>query len=206
MMRLSSARVEIKIRNPNSLGKSPDIRGRYAEGGCTPTAFADVAFMIPAMLPRLWSFALRLSGDPHDAEDLVQQACVRALERAHQLRPDTVPLSWMFSIIHSGWLNELRSRKVRGRSRVDWDGVEIDTIPDTAIRTPEDSALYAQVVSAIAQLPEPQRAVMLLVAIEGLSYVEAAQTLDVPLGTIMSRLSRARRVVGALFGGNEGKN
>jgi RNA polymerase sigma-70 factor, ECF subfamily len=159
----------------------------------------DLAFMIPAMLPRLWSFALRISGDRHDAEDLVQQACVRALERAHQLKPDTVPLSWMFSIVHSGWLNELRSRKVRGRSRVEWGGVEIDTIPDAGIRTPEESVLYAQIVRAIARLPEAQREVMLLVAIEGLSYVEAAEILGVPIGTVMSRLSRARRVVGTLF-------
>jgi RNA polymerase sigma-70 factor (ECF subfamily) len=159
----------------------------------------DLAFMLPAMLPRLSSFALRISGNRHDAEDLVQQACVRALERTHQLKPDTVPLSWMFSIVHSGWLNELRSRKVRGRSRSELDGVEIDTIPDPGIGTPEGSVLYAQVCGAITRLPEAQRAVMLLVAIEGLSYVEAANILGVPIGTVMSRLCRARRVVGTLF-------
>src|ERR1700692_1005071 len=63
---------------------------------------ADLPGMLPDMLPRLWAFALRISGDRHDAEDLVQRACVRALERAHQLQPDTDPLSWMFSIVHTG--------------------------------------------------------------------------------------------------------
>ena len=61
---------------------------------------ADLPGMLPDMLPRLWAFALRISGDRHDAEDLVQRACVRALERAHQLQSDTVPLHWMFSMTH----------------------------------------------------------------------------------------------------------
>ncbi len=78
---------------------------------------ADLSRMLPGMLPRLWAFALRISGDQHDAEDLVQRAW-RARPRAGgQLQADTAPLSWMFSIVHSTWINELRARSVRSRSR-----------------------------------------------------------------------------------------
>ncbi|MFP3504037.1 RNA polymerase sigma factor [Burkholderia sp. SIMBA_062] len=160
---------------------------------------AELSAMLPAMLPRLWTFALRISGDRHDAEDLVQGACVRALERAHQLRPGTAPLSWMFSIVQSTWLNELRARSVRRRSGMDWDDDLLQTIADPTAPTLEQQALDAQIVRAVQQLPEAQRVVMLLVAVEGLSYGEAAEALGVPIGTIMSRLSRARQTIGALF-------
>jgi RNA polymerase sigma-70 factor (ECF subfamily) len=155
--------------------------------------------MLPSMLPRLWAFALRISGDRHDAEDLVQRACVRALERAHQLQPGTAPLSWMFSIVQSTWINELRARSVRSRSGMDWDDDFLETVADPAARTPEQQAMHGQIVKAVQQLPEAQRVVMLLVGVEGLSYNEAAEALDVPIGTIMSRLSRARQAIGALF-------
>jgi RNA polymerase sigma-70 factor (ECF subfamily) len=155
--------------------------------------------MLPDMLPRLWAFALRISGDQHDAEDLVQRACVRALERAHQLRPGTAPLSWMFSIVQSTWINEQRARTVRSRFGVDWDHERLEAVADLSAATPEQHAMHSQIVGAVQQLPEAQRVVMLLVGVEGLSYNEAAKALDVPIGTIMSRLSRARRAIGALF-------
>jgi RNA polymerase sigma-70 factor, ECF subfamily len=165
---------------------------------------AELSALLPSLLPRLWAFALRISGNQHDAEDLVQRACVRALERAHQLEPGTAPLSWMFSIVQSTWLNELRARSVRSRSGIEWDDGLLETVPDPSAKTPEEQAMNAQIIRAVQQLPEAQRVVMLLVAVEGLSYSEAAEVLDVPIGTIMSRLSRARRAIGALF--NEQKN
>jgi RNA polymerase sigma-70 factor (ECF subfamily) len=151
------------------------------------------------MLPRLWAFALRLSGDKHDAEDLVQRACLRALERAHQLQPDTSPLSWVFSIVHSTWINELRARSVRSRSGMEWNDEFLETVADPDARDPESDMMRSQVLKAVEQLPEAQRDVMLLVAVEGFSYKEAADVLDVPIGTVMSRLSRARQAIGALF-------
>lgn len=163
----------------------------------------DLPSMLPEMLPRLWAFALRISGDKHDAEDLVQRACVRALERAHQLHPDTSPLSWMFSIVHTTWLNELRARRVRARSSMEWDDGILETVPDPAMRTPETNVMNRQMVSAVERLPEAQRVVMLLVAVEGLSYSQAAEVLHVPVGTIMSRLARARQAIGALVGVGE---
>lgn len=164
---------------------------------------ADLSSMLPDMLPRLWAFALRISGDQHDAEDLVQRACVRALERAHQLQPGTAPLSWMFSIVHSTWINELRARSVRNRSSMDWDDEFLETVADPSVRTPEQIAMNTQIVNAVQRLPEAQRVVMLLVAVEGLSYSETAEALSVPIGTVMSRLSRARQAIGAMFGGGE---
>jgi RNA polymerase sigma-70 factor (ECF subfamily) len=162
--------------------------------------FADLSGLLPDMLPQLWAFALRICGDRHDAEDLVQRACVRAFERAHQLQPDTAPLSWMFSIVHSTWMNELRARNIRTRSRVEWDDDFLDTVADPHARTPEQNVMNSQIVSAVQRLPEIQRVVMLLVAVEGLSYLEAAEALGLPIGTVMSRLARARKAIGAEFG------
>ncbi|SAL52841.1 ECF subfamily RNA polymerase sigma-24 factor [Caballeronia udeis] len=160
----------------------------------------DLCNMLPKMLPQLWKFALRISGDKHDAEDLMQLACLRALERAYQLQPDTAPLSWMFSIVYSTWINEVRARRARSRAGIAWDDDLLDSVADPAARTPEENLMSAQIVSAVQRLPEPQRVAMLLVAIEGMSYKEAAEALDVPIGTIMSRLSRARQTIGAAFG------
>jgi RNA polymerase sigma-70 factor, ECF subfamily len=161
--------------------------------------------MLPAMLPRLWAFALRLSRDQHDAEDLLQRACLRGLERAHQLQPDTAPLSWMFSIIHSTWVNEVRSRNVRKRANVEWDDDFLENLPDPVDNGPETKLMHGQIIAAIERLPEPQRVVMLLVAVEGLTYQQAADALEIPIGTVMSRLSRARQSVGAMLGGDTRK-
>jgi RNA polymerase sigma-70 factor (ECF subfamily) len=151
------------------------------------------------MLPRIWAFALRISGNQHDAEDLVQRACARALERAHQLQVGTAPLSWMFSIIQSTWINEVRARGVRARTAIDWDDDFLETIPDLTVSGPEQQVMATQVVNAVQRLPDAQRVVVLLIGVEGLSYNEAAKILGVPIGTIMSRLSRARQAIGALF-------
>ena len=154
---------------------------------------------LPALLPRLWRFALRLAGDRHDAEDLVQRACVRALERQHQLQPGTSTLSWMFSIVYSIWLNEVRAQQTRRHGSIQWSEELADTVADPAALSPETYTLHRQIISAVERLPDAQRAVMLLVAVEGLSYREAATALDVPIGTVMSRLARARQTIGELF-------
>jgi RNA polymerase sigma-70 factor, ECF subfamily len=160
---------------------------------------ADLPGMLPDMLPRLWAFALRLSGDQHDAEDLVQRACLRGLERAHQLQPDTAPLSWMYAIVHSTWINELRARSVRKRASFEWDDDFLENLPDPVDKSPETQVMHGQIVDAIERLPEAQRVVMLLVAVEGFTYQQAADVLEVPAGTVMSRLSRARQSIGAMF-------
>jgi len=83
---------------------------------------------------------------------------------------------------------------------MDWDDDFLETVADPAARSPETAAMNSQIVAAVERLPEAQRVVMLLVAVEGLSYKEAAEVLDVPIGTIMSRLARARQAIGVIFG------
>lgn len=160
----------------------------------------DLQSAWPALLPRLWRFAMRLAGDPHDAQDLLQRACLRGLERQHQLQPGTSALRWMFSIVHSVWLNEVRARQIRSHANMQWSEELTDTIADPATVDPETDAIHQQVLAAVGRLPDAQRAVMLLVAVEGLSYREAAEALDVPIGTVMSRLARARITIGQAFG------
>jgi len=163
----------------------------------------ELSVALPGLLPRLWRFAVRLARDPHDAEDLVQRACVRALERRRQLQPGTSPLSWMYTIVHSVWMNEVRARRIRSRSSMEWSDELVETIPDAVGSTPEIDALHRQIIAAVEGLPDAQRAVMLLVAVEGLSYREAAEILDVPMGTVRGRLARARLTIGQTFGARD---
>ncbi len=109
----------------------------------------------------------------------------------------------MFSIVHSTWINELRARNVRSRSSMEWDDNFLETVPDPLARNPESTVMSSEIIAAVERLPEAQRIVMLLVAVEGLSYADAAEVLGVPIGTIMSRLSRARQTIGAQFGQRE---
>ncbi len=160
---------------------------------------ADVSSLLPAMLPRLWAFALRISGDRSDAEYLVQRACLCALERSHQLQANTVSLGWMFSIIYFTWIGELRTRMARYPSSAEWDDDSLATVAGPAAGTPEEEVINKQIVGAVQALPEAQRVVMLLVAVEELSYKEAGETLGVPIGMLMSRLSHARQAIGALI-------
>jgi RNA polymerase sigma-70 factor (ECF subfamily) len=161
--------------------------------------YEEFSLLLPAMLPRLWRFALRLARDQHDAEDLLQRACVRALERQHQLQPGTAALSWMFSIMHSVWLNEVRARRIRNQAGQPWTEELDDTLADAGAGDPELNVLHEQVIELVGRLPDAQRAVMLLIAVEGLSYREAADALGIPIGTVMSRLARARLTIGESF-------
>ena len=155
---------------------------------------------LPVLLPRVWRFALRLAGDRRDAEELVQRACGRALERQHPLQPGTSTLSWMFSIVRSVWLNELRARQIRSHGNMQWSEELVKTVADTRACNPETHTLHQQIISSVERLPDAQRSVMLLVAVEGLSYREAATVLDMPIGTVMSRLVGARLTIGESLG------
>ena len=166
----------------------------------------DLTHALPDLLPRLWRFAVRLTGDPHVAEDLVQRGCVRALERRHQLKPGTSARSWMYSILHSVWLNEIRARQIRQHASMQWSDELAETIPDESGVDPERDLMHRQIIQAVERLPDAQRAVMLLVAVEGLSYREAAEALEIPMGTVMSRLARARLTIGEAFALNPAKS
>jgi RNA polymerase sigma-70 factor (ECF subfamily) len=145
------------------------------------------------LLPRLWRFCLVLSGDRSSADDLVQAACLRALEREQQFEIGTRLDHWVFRIAHSIWLNQLRAEKVRrGRGVVPVEDAGL-------VEFNAESNLYlAEVLSEIMALPEPQRVAVLLVYVEGYSYKEAAEQIDIPIGTVMSRLAGARSRLSAL--------
>jgi RNA polymerase sigma-70 factor (ECF subfamily) len=152
---------------------------------------------LAAQLERLWRYGLVLSGNRSVAEDLVQATCVRALERANQFTPGTRLDRWLFSILHSIWLNETRAASLRrGRGLVD---PETSLVFD-GIREIETNILAAQVLREVQSLPEAQRETVFLVYVEGLTYREAAEVLAIPIGTVMSRLAGARAKLAALAG------
>ncbi|HTY48724.1 MAG TPA: RNA polymerase sigma factor [Steroidobacteraceae bacterium] len=147
------------------------------------------------LLPRLRRFARALSGNVHDADDLVQIAVERALARAHQLRADAPLAAWMFGILRNAWIDEARSRGRRGRL---FAPAELgEQVPDPAAQR-QLTALSVQ--EALARLPAQQREAVGLVLVEGLSYREAAEIMEVPVGTLTSRLARAREALQTMIG------
>jgi RNA polymerase sigma-70 factor, ECF subfamily len=150
-----------------------------------------------AVLPRLRRFAHALTGNPEQADDLVQDACLRALSRINLWEPGTRLDSWMYRIAQNIWLDRLRASKVRGET-VDLDATEGIAGSDGRVVTESELTLQA-VAAAMGRLPPEQRATVALVCIEGASYKEAAEISGVPVGTVMSRLARARRTLNAIL-------
>lgn len=142
-----------------------------------------------AMLPRLRRFARGLSGSAAEADDLVQAACERALSRQHQFHEGTRFDSWMFRIVQTIWIDQLRARDVR-KEDAEAAGELVGT--DESVRRADARLALAEVRRAVSRLPVEQRTVLLLVTVEGLSYKEAAEVARIPVGTVMSRLARAR--------------
>ncbi|MEO1687038.1 MAG: sigma-70 family RNA polymerase sigma factor [Pseudomonadota bacterium] len=141
------------------------------------------------MLPRMRRFGMALTRRMDQADDLVQDACERAITRAEQFKPGTRFDSWVFSIMHSIWLNRLRSEKVRAAEGAD----ALELVADAAAENRGEARVrLAELDRALLRLPQEQRAVIMLVSVEGHAYREAAEILDVPVGTVMSRLARAR--------------
>jgi RNA polymerase sigma-70 factor, ECF subfamily len=152
-------------------------------------ASAGFSEQLIAVLPRLRRFARGLAGATAEADDLVQAACERALAREHQFQEGTRFDSWMFRIVQTIWIDHLRAREVR---KEDSDVAEERLGTDAPVRRIEARLALAEVRLAVERLPAEQRAVLMLVTVEGLSYKEAAAVAGVPVGTIMSRLARAR--------------
>ncbi len=144
---------------------------------------------LSANLSRLWRYAFVLSRRRDMADDLVQQTCVRALERAVQFSSGSRIDQWLLSILHSIWLNEVRAQRVR-------EGTGLAEAADVLSfdgRAEADRKVMAnQVMRLVDALPEAQRTAVFLAYVEGLSYREVAAILGVPIGTIMSRLAAAR--------------
>ena len=152
-----------------------------------------------ALLPRLRRFARTLTRHVPDADDLLQVAVERALLRFGQWRAGTRLDSWMFGIIHNAWIDEVRARHRRDRIMAPEEFGE--HVADLASEAPlQRMSLEA----AFEQLPDEQRAAVALVLVDGLAYKEAAAVLNVPIGTVTSRIARGRETLQALLGGQEG--
>lgn len=153
--------------------------------------------LIAQQIPRLRRYARALTGDRHAADDLVQDTLERALSRFHLWRRGSDMRAWLFTIMHNVFVNQARSRARRQHEALE------DDPPAEAVRAPEPDWLELRdLESALARLPHEQRAVVLLVGLEQLTYEEAARVLDVPTGTVMSRLSRGRSRLRGLLGGD----
>jgi RNA polymerase sigma-70 factor, ECF subfamily len=141
------------------------------------------------LLPRLWRFCFVLSRDRSVADDLAQAACLRALERERQFQAGTRLDRWVFRIAQTVWLNQLRAEKVRRGTGV----VPLEDAGLVDAGGDAETTFYRnQVFSDVMALPEAQRTAVLLVYVEGYSYKEAAEHLEIPIGTVMSRLASAR--------------
>lgn len=139
-------------------------------------------------IPRLRRYARALTGDRAQADDLVQECLTRAWEKLSLWRRGSDLRAWLFTILHNIFINELRRTK-RRPELLDFDEESLES-PCRA--TQEDGLAMRDLETALYNLPFDQRAVLLLVALEELSYEQAAKALDIPVGTVMSRLARAR--------------
>lgn len=148
----------------------------------------DMLHQVEPLIPALRRYARALMRDRASADDLVQDCLERAISRWHQRRDGDLR-AWLFAILHNLAVNQFRRTASRGR-HVPIDETNEDSFGEAASQ--EQKLMYQDVLAKLARLPADQRAVLLLVAVEDLSYAEAAKVLDIPLGTVMSRLSRAR--------------
>lgn len=141
---------------------------------------------IQAELPRLRRYARALVGNREAADDLVQDTLERAWTRASQWQSGTNLRSWLFAIMHNLRIDQMR------RPTLPETSLDLDAIDFPARATQTDQIEISELDTALAALPEEQRAVLLLIALEDMSYTEVATTLAIPMGTVMSRLARGR--------------
>lgn len=158
----------------------------------------DVRLQMVTLLPRLRRFAFSLTGAGDRADDLVQSTCERALRSTDQWVPGTKLDSWMFRIMRNLFIDGIR--KTRGEGRPEPIEEAQGALGDDGPRIAEARLTLSAVRRAMGDLPEEYRSVVALVCIEDLSYKEAAAVLDVPLGTVMSRLSRGRQLLAEAVG------
>ena len=157
----------------------------------------EVRAGIEATYSRLWRYCLVLTGKRDVADDLAQAACLRALEKADLFQSGTHFDRWIFRLTHNLWINELRKQAVRQGSGI--TPIEETDLPDNSPGQ-EMNIFGQQVLSKIMALPETQRSTVLLVYGEGYSYRDAAEVLEIPVGTVMSRLAGARSKLAQHFG------
>lgn len=146
-------------------------------------------------IPRLRRYATALLRDRGRADDLVQDTLERALRKFSLFRRGSDLRAWLFAVMHNVYVNQIRAAAVRARAA----GDEVGDVP--AYAAVEDTAAVRDLSNALERLPPEQRDVILLVGLEQFSYEETAKVLGVPVGTVMSRLSRGRERLRALMSG-----
>jgi RNA polymerase sigma-70 factor, ECF subfamily len=170
--------------------EDPDLRPRFEEEA------------LP-LLPGLYRAALRLTRNPSDAEDLVQEAYLRAYRGFHQFEPGTNLKAWLYRILTNSFINTYR-KKQREPQTVPDEEIEDWYLYNRLAREAPDSSAEAVVLesmpdedvqAALEGLPEHYRAAVLLADVEGFSYKEIAEILGIPIGTVMSRLHRGRKAL-----------
>jgi RNA polymerase sigma-70 factor (ECF subfamily) len=163
-----------------------------------PEGAIETGELVVRQIPRLRRYARALVGDRSAADDLVQDTLERALSRLHLWRTGSDLRAWLFSIMHNVFVNQIRSRNVR-REQALGEAFDLPGESGAEIRALE----LRDIDRALQRIPSEQREVVLLVGLEQLTYDEAANALGVPIGTIMSRLSRGRDRLRQLLGGSD---
>jgi RNA polymerase sigma-70 factor (ECF subfamily) len=158
----------------------------------------DFARLLEAQIPRLRRYARALTRDVSRADDLVQSCLTRAIAKQHLWQPGTDLRAWLFTILHNQHVNDVR-RSVREGIAVELGEVHQQTVQSNAIPTLE----LRDLERAMGRLAAEQREVILLVGLEGMAYDEVASVLNVPVGTVRSRLSRGRDQLRRLMGMEE---
>ena len=154
-----------------------------------------------ALLPRLRRFAHGLARSPSEADDLVQATAERALRSESRWQPGTRLDSWLYRIMRNLWIDTVRARGRRQRHEAPEE--EAEAIGEDPRPSIEASIELQRAMAAMQQLPDEQREVVALILIEGFGYREAAEILDLPIGTVSSRLVRGRTALLAMLGGKD---
>jgi RNA polymerase sigma factor (sigma-70 family) len=147
----------------------------------------DFGARVQELIPRLRRYARALTGERGAADDLVQDTLERAWSKLHLWRHGSDLRAWLFTIMHNVHVNQVRSRAASSTVPLDDDAAEAPVRP-----TQSDMLEVRDIDAALRRLPLEQRQVVLLIALERMSYDETAKTLAIPIGTVMSRLARAR--------------
>lgn len=150
----------------------------------------ELRIALVGLLPRLRRFGIALTGSVTDADELVQDACERAMRRDGQLRNEARLDAWLYGIMRNRWTDEVRWRRIRRHDDME---AAHDAVGEDGVRTADARMTLDAVRHALATLPADQRTVLVLVCVDGMSYAEAANVLGIAVGTVMSRLARGRK-------------
>lgn len=157
--------------------------------------------LLEEQVPRLRRYAIALTRNPDQADDLIQETLLRALDKKHLWQPGTDLRAWLFTMLHNQRVNSVR-RAVRMGNTVDVDDVSGSVVATT---DPTASRTLFELDRAMGQIADEHRQVILLIGLEGMSYEDAASVLGIPVGTVRSRLSRGREALRAAMGLHEGE-